>query len=310
LKKVTINTLRKMKQAQERITMLTAYDASFARLLDGAGIDILLVGDSLGMVVQGHDSTLPVTLEQMIYHCAAVKRGTSRAHVVGDMPFGSYQAAPDEAVKNAMRLIAEGGCESVKLEGGAEYAEVIQRITRAGVPVMGHIGLTPQSVHKLGGYVVQGRTEEKAARLLADAKALEKAGCYALVLEAIPADLAAAITAELSIPTIGIGAGASCDGQVLVIYDLLGMNADFKPKFVKRYLDLSALVGEAVGRYRDEVRAGSFPAAEHSFSSEPRVEPLPKVAAALGPATVAPAASSSDVPSDNVLRLYSVPARE
>src|SRR5256885_12071534 len=180
-----------MKQAGERITMLTAYDASFARLLDQAQIDVLLVGDSLGMVVQGHDSTLPVTLDQMIYHCAAVCRGVERAHVVGDMPFGTYQASADEAVKNAMRLVAEGGCESVKLEGGADYAEVVSRIVRAGVPVMGHIGLTPQSVHKLGGYVVQGKTEEKAARLVADAKALEAAGCYAVVLEAVPAELGA-----------------------------------------------------------------------------------------------------------------------
>src|SRR2546422_5252919 len=177
-----------MKQAGERITMLTAYDASFARLFDQARIDVLLVGDSLGNVIQGQKTTLPVTLEQMIYHCAAVCRGVERAHIVGDMPFGSYQASVDEAVKNAMRLVAEGGCEAVKLEGGAEYSEVVARIVRAGVPVMGHIGLTPQSVHKLGGYVVQGKTEEKASRLLADARALEAAGCYSIVLEAVPAD--------------------------------------------------------------------------------------------------------------------------
>jgi 3-methyl-2-oxobutanoate hydroxymethyltransferase len=267
LKKVTINTLRKMKQAGERITMLTAYDASFARLLDRAGTDVLLVGDSLGMVVQGHDTTLPVTMDQMVYHCAAVKRGVERAHLVGDLPFGSYQGSADEAVKNAVRLIAEGGVESIKLEGGAEYADIVQRIVRAGIPVMGHIGLTPQSVHKLGGYVVQGRTEEKAQKLLADAKALEEAGCYSLILEMMPAELSAQIARELSIPVIGIGAGAGCDGQVLVIYDLLGLNPDFSPKFVKKYLDLGMLIREAVMRYNDDVRHGTFPAPEHSFAT-------------------------------------------
>src|SRR5919205_1220333 len=257
-----------MKQAGERITMLTAYDASFARLLDRAGTDVLLVGDSLGMVVQGHETTLPVTMDQMVYHCAAVKRGVERAHLVGDLPFGSYQGSADEAVKNAVRLAAEGGAEAVKLEGGAEYADIVQRIVRAGVPVMGHIGLTPQSVHKLGGYVVQGRTEEKAAKLLADAKALEEAGCYSLVLEMMPAELAAEITAAVSIPVIGIGAGAGCDGQVLVIYDLLGMNPDFSPKFVKKYANLAEVIGEAATRYRDEVKHGAFPGPEHAFTAE------------------------------------------
>jgi len=298
LKKVTIHALRKMKQARERITMLTAYDATFARLLDGAHIDVLLVGDSLGMVVQGHQSTLPVTLDQMVYHCAAVSRSVERAHVVGDMPFGTYQASADEAVKNAIRLVAEGGCESVKLEGGAEYAEVVRRIVRAGVPVMGHIGLTPQSVHKLGGYVVQGRTEEKAARLVSDARALEEAGCYALVLEAIPAEVAAEITAQVEIPTIGIGAGVECDGQVLVVYDLLGMNPDFQPRFVKRYAHLATVIGEAAARFRDEVRGGAFPAEEHSFAMTP--EPKPAIKAAAPDA----------IPEGNVLRLYSVPGRE
>lgn len=278
MKKVTINTLRKMKQAGERITMLTAYDATFARLLDNAGIEVLLVGDSLGNVIQGHETTLPVTMDQMVYHCAAVARGREHAHLVGDMPFGSYQASTEEAVKNAMRLCAEGHAESVKLEGGAEYAEVIQRIVRAGVPVMGHIGLTPQSVHKLGGYVVQGRTEEKAAKLLADAKALEAVGCYALVLEMVPQELAAQITAELKIPTIGIGAGAACDGQVLVIYDLLGMNPTFVPKFVKKYVDLGVVISEAVMNYRDEVKHGAFPAEEHTFTNNaPKSEPAPNV---------------------------------
>jgi len=276
LKKVTIHTLRKMKQAGERITMLTAYDASFARLLDHAQIDVLLVGDSLGMVVQGHDTTLPVTLDQMVYHCAAVARGTERAHLVGDLPFGTYQAGTDEAVKNAVRIVAEGHVEAVKLEGGAEYCDVIERIVRAGVPVMGHIGLTPQSVHKLGGYVVQGRGEEKAARLVADARALEEAGCYSLILEAIPAELGAEITRSVSIPTIGIGAGPDCDGQVLVVYDLLGMNREFSPRFVKKFADLAQVIGDAATRYRDEVRGGTFPAPEHTFSAEkPASAPAP-----------------------------------
>jgi 3-methyl-2-oxobutanoate hydroxymethyltransferase len=269
LKKVTIHTLRKMKQAGERITMLTAYDATFARLFDRAGIEVLLVGDSLGMVVQGHNSTLPVTMDQMIYHCANTRRGTERAHLVGDLPFGSYQASADEAVKNAIRLVAEGGAESVKLEGGVEYAEVISRIARAGVPVMGHIGLTPQSVHKLGGYVVQGRTEAKAKKLLEDAKALEQAGCYALVLEMMPAELSAEISRSVSMPVIGIGAGAGCDGQVLVGYDLLGMNPDFTPKFVKKYLDLGTLIDGAAKSYKEEVKDGTFPGPAQTFTAEP-----------------------------------------
>jgi 3-methyl-2-oxobutanoate hydroxymethyltransferase len=204
----------------------------------------------------------------MVYHCANVARTAETAHLVGDMPFGSYQASADEAVKNAMRLVSEGGMEAVKLEGGAEYAEVISRIARAGVPVMGHIGLTPQSVHKLGGYVVQGRTEEKAQKLLADAKALEQAGCYSLILEAMPADLSAEIARSVAMPVIGIGAGAGCDGQVLVSYDLLGMNPDFSPKFVKKYVDLAVLIREAVTQFRDEVKHGEFPGEEHTFSSD------------------------------------------
>jgi 3-methyl-2-oxobutanoate hydroxymethyltransferase len=274
LKKVTINTLKKMKLAGERISMLTAYDASFARLLDRAGIEVLLVGDSLGMVFQGHDSTLPVTMDQMVYHCAAVRRGVEQAHLVGDMPFGSYQASADEAVKNAVRLCAEGGCESVKLEGGAEYSEVIARIVRAGVPVMGHIGLTPQSVHKLGGYVVQGRNEDKAKKLLADAKALEQAGCYSIILEMMPTELSAEIARSVSIPVIGIGAGAGCDGQVLVIYDLLGMNPDFSPKFVKKYLDLGKSIREAAEQFKDEVKRGVYPDEAHSFSAQTAPAPV------------------------------------
>jgi 3-methyl-2-oxobutanoate hydroxymethyltransferase len=265
--KVTIHTLRKMKQASEKIGMLTAYDATFARILDGAGVDVLLVGDSVGMVVQGEASTLPVTMDQMTYHCRAVSRAVKRAHVVGDLPFMSYQASADEAVHNAGRLIAEGGAESVKLEGGREFTEVVSRIVRAGIPVMGHIGLTPQSVHKMGGYVVQGRDEHKARALLEDAQVLEAAGCYAIVLEGIPLELAREITSRLSIPTIGIGAGVHCDGQVLVCYDALGMNPDFAPKFVKRFANLFEVIGGATKQYLDEVKGKAFPSDAHAFRS-------------------------------------------
>jgi 3-methyl-2-oxobutanoate hydroxymethyltransferase len=224
------------------------------------------------MVVQGHDSTLPVTMDQMVYHSKAVTRGAKRAHVVGDMPFMSYQNSLEEAVVNAGRLVAEGGVGSVKLEGGAEFADVISRITRASIPVMGHIGLTPQSVHKMGGYVVQGRDEETARKLLDDAVALEQAGCYALVMEGVPLELAKAITSRLNIPTIGIGAGKHCDGQVLVCYDLFGMNPDFKPKFVKRYAQGHEMVKDAVGRFITEVRSGAFPDEAHSFQSRKPVD--------------------------------------
>ena len=265
--KVTIHTLKKLKAAGQKICMVTAYDATFARILDDAGADVLLVGDSLGMVVQGNDSTLPVTMDQMIYHSKAVTRGARRSHVVGDMPFMSYQNGVDEAVRNAGRLISEGGVGSVKLEGGSEFADVVQRITRASIPVMGHIGLTPQSVHKMGGYVVQGRDEEQARKLLDDAVALEQAGVYALVMEGVPLELGKQITARLSIPTIGIGAGKHCDGQVLVCYDLLGMNPEFKPKFVKRYANVHQTITEAAGAFFTEVREGSFPDEDHSFRS-------------------------------------------
>jgi 3-methyl-2-oxobutanoate hydroxymethyltransferase len=266
--KVTIHTLKRMKQAEQKICMVTAYDATFSRILDDAGADVLLVGDSLGMVFQGRDSTLPVTMDQMVYHCQAVMRGARRAHVVGDMPFMSYQVSVEEAVRNAGRLVAEGGVGAVKLEGGAEFAHVVAAITRASIPVMGHLGLTPQSVHKMGGYVVQGREEEQAQKILQDALALERAGCYAIVLEGVPLELAKQITARLSIPTIGIGAGVHCDGQVLVCYDLLGMNPDFKPKFVKRYTDLHGNITAATRAFFDEVRGGQFPDEEHSFKSK------------------------------------------
>jgi len=265
--KVTIHTLRKMKETGERITMLTAYDATFARLLNQAQVDILLVGDSSGMVVAGHPNTLPVTIEETIYHCRAVARGAQRAQVVGDMPFMSYQVSVEEGLRNAGRLVKEGGAEAVKLEGGAEYAELARKLTRIGIPVMGHIGLTPQSVHAMGGFKVQGRDAAGAKKILDDARALEEAGCYAIVLEGIPRNLAREVTEAVTIPTIGIGAGADCDGQVLVIYDLLGMNDTFRPKFVKRYDQLGVRIRTAVEEYVGEVKDGLFPTEEHSFSA-------------------------------------------
>jgi 3-methyl-2-oxobutanoate hydroxymethyltransferase len=264
--KVTIHTLRQMKERGEKIAMLTAYDATFARLLDDGGADVLLVGDSLGMVVQGHDTTLPVTLDEMAYHCRAVVRGTKRAHVVGDMPFMTYQSSVAEGMANAGKLIKEGGCHSVKLEGGAQHAELVQKLVSAGIPVMGHIGLTPQSYHQLGGFKVQGREQGGREKLVADALALEAAGVYAIVLEAIPADIAREITEKLTIPTIGIGAGTECDGQVLVSYDMLGMDETFKPRFVRRFATLGATIKAAVGQYVAEVRASTFPSDAESFA--------------------------------------------
>jgi 3-methyl-2-oxobutanoate hydroxymethyltransferase len=264
--RVTIHTLRQMKEKGEKIAVLTAYDATFARLFDEAGADVLLVGDSLGMVIQGHDTTLPVTLDEMAYHCRAVVRGVKRAHVVGDMPFMSYQASVEQGMIAAGRLIKEGGCHSVKLEGGAQYAPLVERLVGAGIPVMGHIGLTPQSFHQLGGFKVQGRDSGGRERLLADALALEAAGAYAIVLEAIPADIAREISAALTIPTIGIGAGVDCDGQVLVSYDMLGMDESFKPRFVRRFATLGATIKEAVGQYVTEVRGSTFPSDAESFA--------------------------------------------
>jgi 3-methyl-2-oxobutanoate hydroxymethyltransferase len=280
-KRVSIHELRRMKDAGEKIAMVTAYDATAARLVAAAGVDAVLVGDSLGMVVQGHDSTLPVTLDQMVYHSAMVRRGLDRdgasVHLVADMPFGSYQASADEGVKAAMRLVAEGGAHSVKLEGGAEYVDVVRRIVRAGVPVMGHIGLTPQFVHKMGGYVVQGKDSDKAQQILRDARALEAAGCYAMLLECIPAELARIVTAQLKIPTIGIGAGPHVDGQVLVYHDILALDPSFTPRFVKRFAEVGEAVKGAVAAYVGEVKGGTFPADEHSFhSSSVRLVPLPE----------------------------------
>ncbi len=266
--RVTVPDLHALKTRGQKIVMVTAYDATFAALFDEAGVEVLLVGDSLGMVVQGHANTLPVTLDQMVYHTAAVCRGARRAHVVGDLPFMSYQVSPKQALASAGRLMQEGGAHSVKLEGGEQVTAQVEKIVSAGIPVMGHIGLTPQSVHAMGGFKVQGKDALAARRLLADARALADAGAYALVLEGIPAQLAAEITGRLKIPTIGIGAGAGCDGQVLVSYDLLGMNAAFKPKFVKHYATLHEHITTAARAFADEVRAGKFPDDEHSFHSQ------------------------------------------
>jgi 3-methyl-2-oxobutanoate hydroxymethyltransferase len=258
-----------MKTRGERIAVLTGYDVLFARILEEAGVDMILVGDSLGQVVLGHDSTLPVTLEAMIHHGAAVRRGAPGTFVVVDLPFLTYQVSPEEALRNAGRVLVETGAEAVKLEGGDPRAvETVERLVAAGIPVMGHLGLTPQSVHALGGYRVQGREEEAAERLRREAAALEGAGCFSLVLELVPGPLAAAVSQALSIPTIGIGAGAGCDGQVLVLPDALGMNPGFSPRFLKRFADLHGAALEGARAYVREVREGSYPAPEHTFGSE------------------------------------------
>jgi len=263
--KMTAPGIRAMKAGGEKITMLTAYDTPFARILDQAGVDILLVGDSVGSVVVGYPNTLPVTVEEMIYHTKAVVKGVARALVVIDMPFMSYQISIEDAKRNAGRMIKESGAEAVKLEGGVNMKGVIKAIADIDIPVMGHIGLTPQSVHQMGGYKVQGKAEEQKRKIMEDAMAVEEAGAFSLVLECIPTELATEITDRLSIPTIGIGAGIHCDGQVLVIHDVLGLLGDFRPKFVKSYVDLRAIISQAVENYMDEVRKGKFPTEEHSF---------------------------------------------
>ncbi len=263
--KITVPEIIKMKVRGEIITCLTAYDYCFARILDEAGIDILLVGDSLGCVIQGQSNTLPVTLDEMLYHTRAVARGLRRALLVADMPFLSYQVNPDEAVRNAGRFLQEGGAEAVKLEGGAAVKKTIERIVQAGIPVMGHVGLTPQSVHRFGGYKVQGKDRNQREMIARDAMAVEEAGAFALVLEGMPMDLAEEITGRLTIPTIGIGAGARCDGQVLVLHDMLGLFDDFTPRFVKRYADIKGAMRGAIQTFISEVRERKFPADEHSF---------------------------------------------
>jgi 3-methyl-2-oxobutanoate hydroxymethyltransferase len=272
-KKVTVPEVARMKAAGERITMVTAYDHAFARLLDEAGVDLLLVGDSLGMVVQGHDTTLPVTLDEMVYHTRLVARGARRALVVGDLPFGSYQTGPAEGVASAVRLVKEGGAQAVKLEGGLAMARTIEAIASVDIPVMGHVGLTPQSVHRMGGHRVQGRRHGRAPggreRVLEDARAVEAAGAFAVVLECIPLDLAAEITAALAIPTIGIGAGVHCDGQVLVLHDLIGLSDAWTPRFAKRYAEVGREVVRAAGAYVAEVKAGAFPTEAQAFAPQP-----------------------------------------
>lgn len=259
-KRIRVPELKEKKKRGEKIVMLTAYDATMARLLDRAGIDALLVGDSLGMVILGYSTTLPVTLEAVLHHTGAVARGATRALVIADMPFLTFQVSVPEAVRNAGRLIQEGGAAAVKIEGGASVVEVVARLTQVGIPVMGHLGLTPQSVHLLGGFRQQAKGEQNAAKLLADARELEQAGAFAVVLESVPAEVARAVTAELSIPTIGIGAGPYCDGQVLVSYDALGLSEEFVPPFAKQYASLAEEVIEAARAYADEVRDGRFPA--------------------------------------------------
>ncbi len=264
-KKFTITDLQNKKREGRKITMLTAYDYPMAKLVDEAGIDIILVGDSLGMVVLGYDSTLPVTMEDMIRHTQAVRRGTKSAFLVGDMPYKSYDTKID-AVTNAMRFAKDAGCDAVKLEGGAESAEAAKAIIKAGISVMGHLGLTPQSIEKLGGFKVQGKTAEGAKVIMEDAKELERAGCFSIVLECIPNEIAKIITHELKIPTIGIGAGPDCDGQVLVTNDMLGLFDRFVPKFVKQYVKLSTLISDGLKKYKEEVENGIFPDQEHSFT--------------------------------------------
>ncbi len=263
--KHTVSTFQKMKEEHKKITMLTAYDYSMAKLMDDAGIHGILVGDSLGMVMLGYEDTLSVTMEDMIHHTAAVARGAKNALVVGDMPFMSYQASVYDAVVNAGRLMKEGRCQAVKLEGGATVCQQIRAITDASIPVMAHIGLTPQSVNAFGGFKVQGKTEQAAKKLLADAKAVEEAGAFAVVLECVPDKLAALISKSISIPTIGIGAGADCDGQILVYQDMLAMFSDFKPKFVKQFADIGMAMKDGFSKYIEEVQTGTFPAQEHTF---------------------------------------------
>ena len=264
-KKVTTQTLLKMKQAGEKIAMLTSYDYSLARLVDGAGVDVILVGDSASNVMAGNDTTVPITLDHMIYHAQCVVRGVDRALVVVDMPFGSYQGDSKTALDSAIRIMKEAAGHAVKLEGGSEVCESVSRIVEAGIPVMGHLGLTPQSIYKFGTYTVRAKEGEEAAKLLDDAKALEKAGCFSIVFEKIPADLAKQVSESLVIPTIGIGAGPHCDGQVLVLHDMLGITKDFSPRFLRRYADVGEVIGDAVSGFVDNVRSGDFPSEEESY---------------------------------------------
>ena len=265
IKKVTTHQLQEMTNRGEKISMLTAYDFSMARILDGAGIDVLLVGDSASNVMAGHETTLPITLDQMIYHASGVVRGVSRALVIVDIPFGYYQGDSQEALKSAIRIMKESGAHAVKVEGGSEIRESVERILSAGVPVMGHLGLTPQSIFKFGTYTVRAKEEAEATKLLEDSKLLEEYGCFALVLEKIPAKLAKKVADQLTIPTIGIGAGPDVDGQVLVMQDMLGITKDFKPRFLRRYADLNKIISDAVSRYIIDIKAGDFPNDEEKY---------------------------------------------
>lgn len=265
-RKVTTHTLQEMKSAGEKITMLTAYDFSLAKLVDKAGVDIILVGDSASNVMAGHATTVPITLDHMIYHAQCVERAVDRALIVVDMPFGSYQGNSTVALESAVRIMKESNGHSVKLEGGSEVVESVKRILTAGIPVMGHLGLTPQSIYKFGTYTVRAKEEEEAAKLISDAKLLEDAGCFAIVLEKIPRELAKKVSQAITIPTIGIGAGPDCDGQVLVLHDLLGITMDFSPRFLRRYLNLSNDINNAITQYCDDVRSGEFPNEDESYS--------------------------------------------
>lgn len=269
--KFTVKSFQEAKDNKQKISMLTAYDYSMAKMVDEAGIDSILVGDSLGMVFQGHDSTLPVTVNEMIYHTKVVARGVKRALVIADMPFLSYHISKEEAVRNAGRLIKEGGAEAVKVEGGALFEETIRAIVGAQIPVMGHIGLTPQSVNAFGGFKVQGKDAQSAKKILEDARLLEKVGVFAIVLECIPAKLAQLITESVNIPTIGIGAGKECDGQVLVVNDMLGMFSDFVPKFVKQYAKLNTEITSAIQNYISELKEGNFPTDKHTFDMDSEI---------------------------------------
>lgn len=265
IKKITTNTLQKMKATGEKISMITAYDFSFARLFDAAGIDVILVGDSASNVMAGHETTLPITLDQMIYHASSVIRGVNRCLVVVDLPFGSYQSNPREALSSAVRIMKETGAHAVKMEGGEEVVESIKLIVAAGIPVMGHLGLTPQSIYKFGTYTVRAKEEAEANKLRRDASVLEKAGCFAVVLEKIPAMLAKEVSESITIPTIGIGAGRHCDGQVLVMHDMLGINTEFKPRFLRQYADLGNQITGAVQHYIKDVKSNDFPSEKEQY---------------------------------------------
>lgn len=273
-KRKTVAGIRAMKKKGEKITMLTAYDAAMASMLVEADVDVLLVGDSLGMVVLGYDSTVPVTMDEMIHHASAVRRGAPAAFVVGDMPFGSYQSGKRDAILNGGRFLKEAGCDAVKLEGGLEVCETVTALVQAGISVVAHIGLTPQTATQLGGYKVQGRDIESARKMVEEARALEKAGAFAIVLECIPDELGRILSEEIAIPTIGIGAGVHCDGQVLVTHDLIGMFDKFIPSFVKSYCTLAPTIKKAVTEYTTEVRSGAYPDTAHSFSSESNLREL------------------------------------